>query len=992
MELNYCYGCMEPLPRKVTRCPHCGYDNTKRRNPDDILPEGSILNGKYLVGKMLGRGGFGVTYLGLELNLLVKVAIKEYFPIGVGIRSPYTGMVQPVSSLSDPEDFRNGLNEFLKEARTLALFNSPYFVHVREFFNENGTAYIVMDYVEGIGLDQEISKYGKMHWQRVLSLMKPLMLELDKMHRLELIHRDIKPGNIRLTRDPGSGGERLILLDFGSARHFISENVTKTYTAMVTAGFSPFEQYSEKSRQGPYTDVYAVCATMYSAITGTVPPAAPDRISGEAELQPLSSFGLDVPEKVEKAIAHGLAIRRADRPGSMRDLCNELEDGVPEQDPEELLYLDAKRLMISDSADDYHKALELFGKIPGWKDSDELAAECRRRIAKLESETVIAEPETPVVQELKTSPSGKNLRIPVLIALVLLAAAGFFVFYGLHVKERNQTATQTAASFVQTTDAEETVSAEKTSIAGTKTLEALLAEEKSAVESRTQEAIIIEQTSAAQTKTQAAEFAVQTDTAIMKTQEPIYSEQTVIAGTKTQEAIIAEQTRIAGTRTLEAIIAEQTRIAGTRTLEAIISEQTRIAGTKTQEAIIAEQTRISGTKTQEAIIAEQTRISGTKTQETIISEQTRIAGTKTQEAIIAEQTRIAGTKTQEAVNAEQTRIAEKKTQEAIIAEQTSIAQIKTLEAIAAVQTMIAETQNAIHVHETEAAFQKTQDAINLALTRVIQTQQSLDATNTKAAEPTATPIPTNTPRPTASNTPVPTRTPTVTPTKRPTATATKRPTSTPTKRPTSTPAPSKSKPAVGSFLYFGSYEQDNNKSNGKESIRWKVLDVQGNKALLLSTQVLDAQQFHNKADIGGGWAASKLRSWMMNDFYNSAFSAREKNAILRTAQRATSKDTSDDYDTVFVLSTEQVKKYLTRTSDRQFSASAYAIKARKVFRGADGYYNWWTRSNHVESGSFWKDQIDIVRKYGEIAYTKPTDADCGILPAVWIDISAYMNL
>ena len=160
MELNYCYGCMEPLPRKVTRCPHCGYDNTKRRNPDDILPEGSILNGKYLVGKMLGRGGFGVTYLGLELNLLVKVAIKEYFPIGVGIRSPYTGMVQPVSSLSDPEDFRNGLNEFLKEARTLALFNSPYFVHVREFFNENGTAYIVMDYVEGIGLDQEISKYG----------------------------------------------------------------------------------------------------------------------------------------------------------------------------------------------------------------------------------------------------------------------------------------------------------------------------------------------------------------------------------------------------------------------------------------------------------------------------------------------------------------------------------------------------------------------------------------------------------------------------------------------------------------------------------------------------------------------------------------------------------------------------------------------------------------------------------------------------------------
>ena len=170
------------------------------------------------------------------------------------------------------------------------------------------------------------------------------------------------------------------------------------------------------------------------------------------------------------------------------------------------------------------------------------------------------------------------------------------------------------------------------------------------------------------------------------------------------------------------------------------------------------------------------------------------------------------------------------------------------------------------------------------------------------------------------------------------------------------------------------------------------MDVQGNKALLLSTYILDAQQFHNSTAIGGGWAASKLRTWMMNNFYNEAFSNSEKRAILTTAQRATSKDTSDDYDTVFILSTDQVKKYLSSTRSRQFDATVYAKKARKVFKGADGYYNWWTRSNHVESGSFWKDQIDIVRKYGEIAYTKPTDADCGILPAVWIDINTYNNL
>ena len=113
MELNFCYGCMEPLEQGVTLCSHCGYDNSQVQNPDDLLPEGSILNGKYLIGKVLGRGGFGVTYLGLELNLLIKVAIKEYFPVGVGIRSPYSLKVKTASSLSNPEDFQIGLMEFL---------------------------------------------------------------------------------------------------------------------------------------------------------------------------------------------------------------------------------------------------------------------------------------------------------------------------------------------------------------------------------------------------------------------------------------------------------------------------------------------------------------------------------------------------------------------------------------------------------------------------------------------------------------------------------------------------------------------------------------------------------------------------------------------------------------------------------------------------------------------------------------------------------------
>ena len=401
----------------------------------------------------------------------------------------------------------------------------------------------------------------------------------------------------------------------------------------------------------------------------------------------------------------------------------------------------------------------------------------------------------------------------------------------------------------------------------------------------------------------------------------------------------------------------------------MFAQQTQIAGTSTQQAVFAEQTQIAGTSTQQAVFAEQTQIAGTSTQQAVFAQQTQIAGTSTQQAVFAQQTQIAGTSTQQAVFAEQTKNAEVRTQEAIRFEQTEIAREETITAMKAMQTQIAGTQNAIHERETADVVNTQQSANYMAMTVVAEKQNTLEALNTKAAERTSTPLPPrNTPKPAVTKTPVPTQ------------------------KPTATPTRSKARPSVGSYVVFGSYEQDNNWSNGKESIRWKVLAVEGNKALLLSSYILDAQQFHNNGEIGGGWASSKLRSWMMDDFYNAAFSSNEKKAILTTAQKATSKDTADDYDTVFILSTDQVKKYLTKTSDRQFMATTYAIRARKVFRGADGYYNWWTRSNHIESGSFWKDKIDIVRKYGEIAYTNPTDADCGILPAVWIDINQYMNL
>ena len=309
-----------------TVCPVCGHDNSVPQNEDNTLPEGSILAGKYIVGKVLGRGGFGITYLGYDLVMNCRAAIKEYYPAGLCGRAYRSVRVTP-SSAKNQEGYEKGCQEFQNEAMILARFDSPHIVHVKDYFRENGTGYIVMEYLDGNSLTEEAeANGGRIPWERVISLFLPLMPELEKLHDEHLIHRDIKPDNIRVIRDRDTGKERLVLLDFGSVRGFVSAQVTKTYTSMVTHGFAPFEQYSQKSRQGPYTDVYALCATMYAVITGKIPPSATDRMAEMDDVVPFAGLGLNVPQKVDKAIMHGLAVRSADRPQTMRELYNELTE------------------------------------------------------------------------------------------------------------------------------------------------------------------------------------------------------------------------------------------------------------------------------------------------------------------------------------------------------------------------------------------------------------------------------------------------------------------------------------------------------------------------------------------------------------------------------------------------------------------------------------------------------------------------------------------
>jgi len=323
-----CMGCMSVLENALSPCPFCGYDETAPLPETHRLRPKSILNGKYLVGRALGEGGFGITYLGWDLNLNVRVAIKEYFPAGLVTRRdsaasaaarPFTGPRHDI--------FVKGRDSFLEEARSLARFRSlPGIVSVNDFFTENGTAYIVMEYIEGQTLKEYLARSGgALPAGRVFALMRPVLTSLMRVHSDGMIHRDISPDNIMLDNE-GSAK----LLDFGAARDF--SDGERSVSVLLKPGYTPVEQYQSRGVQGPYTDVYAVCATMYKMITGQTPPDALDRLEADT-LEPPSRLGFSIDAEAERALMKGLAVSRQDRYQTVEELYAALY-GVTSAPPE----------------------------------------------------------------------------------------------------------------------------------------------------------------------------------------------------------------------------------------------------------------------------------------------------------------------------------------------------------------------------------------------------------------------------------------------------------------------------------------------------------------------------------------------------------------------------------------------------------------------------------------------------------------------------------
>lgn len=312
--MEYCPYCMRPASGTV--CKSCG--KPLAWTPwEGQLPAGTVLDGsglhRYLTGAAIGQGGFGITYIAVEPDSGRRVAVKECFPVQCVARGRDGVSVEAKPGMT--EQLQGALNSFLDEARLLAKQNElKSVVQVLDFFSTNGTAYLVMEYLDGVTLHDKVMREGKLPAQKLLGMLEPLMADIGRLHASGIIHRDISPDNIMWMPD-----DSLKLLDFGCAR---SMEDGKSMSVQLKHGFAPVEQYQTRG-QGPWTDIYSLCATLYYCITGVMPTQAVERLEGEM-LKPPTQLGAELTEKQEAALLWGLEVQPTKRPQYIELLSQQL--------------------------------------------------------------------------------------------------------------------------------------------------------------------------------------------------------------------------------------------------------------------------------------------------------------------------------------------------------------------------------------------------------------------------------------------------------------------------------------------------------------------------------------------------------------------------------------------------------------------------------------------------------------------------------------------
>ncbi len=324
MEIYRCVNCMGEIAKEEKVCHHCGYDTAGHVQPVNALRAETILNGRYLVGRVLGQGGFGITYVGYDLTLGIKVAIKEYFPGGfAGRDGQLSSSLQWSFTNSERQNWNDSLDNFLSEARKMAKLDEiPGIVRVRDCFKENQTAYIVMDYAEGVTLREYLKQKGRMDYTSCVRLLLPIMESLETVHEKGLVHRDISPDNLMVRKKDKE--LKVSLLDFGAAIDMGMEHSGKSQS-IVKKGYSAPEQYMENGNVGGWSDVYSMAAVIYRCVTGTEIPEAMERVMKGA---PVAMGGVSN-KAARQVLTDALALKTEERTGTMAEFRKALMETLP---------------------------------------------------------------------------------------------------------------------------------------------------------------------------------------------------------------------------------------------------------------------------------------------------------------------------------------------------------------------------------------------------------------------------------------------------------------------------------------------------------------------------------------------------------------------------------------------------------------------------------------------------------------------------------------
>jgi serine/threonine protein kinase len=312
----HCPLCHTDNPDGATLCRACGVAlDSQSSIAEEVLPIGTLLQqGAYVIDRVLGQGGFGITYLASDVRLNRAVAIKEFFPTGC-YRKETTVQAAVTAARSD---FQDAKQRFLEEARTLARFRHPGIVDVFAAFEENNTAYMVMEYLLGKTLGNLVHEQGSLDEDKALRYICEAGQALEVVHQAGTLHRDIKPDNLMLCHDG-----RVVLIDFGTARDF-SMGRTQGHTVVVTPGYAPLEQYAQKAQRGAYSDVYALGATLYFSLSGEAPVPATDRAAG-VEFEPSHRLMPSVSYYVGEAIRWAMDMKVERRPATVKLFIDSLE-------------------------------------------------------------------------------------------------------------------------------------------------------------------------------------------------------------------------------------------------------------------------------------------------------------------------------------------------------------------------------------------------------------------------------------------------------------------------------------------------------------------------------------------------------------------------------------------------------------------------------------------------------------------------------------------